>query len=316
MSFRGRKEFAMNPYRQSIVEKTHSGLTLEIYLRDVMQYSGRSLQRLTHKKAIRLNGKTVFLQKKVKTGDQIRVYEQTDQTFGVQPEQGQVDIVYEDENMIVLNKPPFQLVHPAGQTSTGTLANVLAYYFESICQVHTIRPIHRLDRDTSGCVVFAKHAHTQHQLEQQLQTGTLQRQYIAIVEGEITERSGTIEAAIGKHPSLANRRAIVEAGKVEHAVTHFEVLTTCSQASCIKLTLETGRTHQIRLHMAHIGHPVIGDRMYGRRSSLIARQALHAYRVAFYRTDDPSSMVEAIAPIPNDMRELWKKLSGEDMQDP
>jgi 23S rRNA pseudouridine1911/1915/1917 synthase len=305
----------MKHYRQYTVHTDHQGMVLEHYLRQVLSVSGRSLQRLTRKKAIRLNGKPAYLQSKLKAGDRIRIYELVDRGFGVVPEPGPLSILYEDEAIVILNKPPFQLVHPTGHTTTGTLANYLAYYFQESGTVHTIRPLHRLDRDTSGCVVFAKQADIQHHLEQQLQTGEFKREYLAMVEGTILTTTGMIQAAIGNHPTLPNRRAIVADELGEQAITHYEVLDACSQATLLKLSLETGRTHQIRLHTAHIGHPIIGDRMYGMRSAWIDRQALHAYAVQLMHPHTRRP-IRVLAPLPEDMQALWKRLSGHGVEPP
>ncbi|MBP2660196.1 MAG: pseudouridine synthase, RluA family, partial [Firmicutes bacterium] len=138
------------------VTKEHEGLTLEEYLKTILQYSGRKIQKLTRQKGIFLNGKKVFLQRKVKSQDVLRVLIAQDMTYGVEPEEGSIEILYEDDYMLVVNKPAYQLVHPTGQTTKGTLANYLAYYLQQQGVITTIRPVHRLDRETSGCVIFAK----------------------------------------------------------------------------------------------------------------------------------------------------------------
>ncbi len=275
----------------------HEGITVENYLKQVLHYSGRKIQKLTRKKGILLNGKSVYLQKKMKSGDTLRVLVLEDAAYGVQPEQGVIDILYEDDSLIVLNKPAHLLVHPAGRTTGGTLANYLAYHLKQQGVMCTIRPVHRLDRDTSGCVVFAKDARSQFVLEQQLQTGALKRNYRALVQGTVSPPSGTINAPIGPHPARPNRRAVNEAG--ERAITHYRTISSFAEASLLELSLDTGRTHQIRVHLAHLGHPVIGDRMYGKASSCINRQALHAFSVSFTSLTD-SREVTVTAPLPED----------------
>ncbi len=279
------------------VSQEHEGLALESYLKQVLQYSGRKIQKLTRQKGIVLNGKAVFLQKKVKCGDTLRVLNSEDATYGVEPEKGLIEILYEDDAMLVVNKPARQLVHPTGQTTKGTLANYLAYELQQRNIVTTIRPVHRLDRETSGCIIFAKDSRSQFILEQQLKDKRLKRVYWALVEGMVSPPSGTIDAPIGAHPSLSNRRAINQKG--EQAITHYRTIHNYSNTSLLELTLDTGRTHQIRLHLTHLGYPIIGDGMYGIRSSWMTRQALHASSISFMHLKN-NHEITIEAPLPKD----------------
>lgn len=261
------------------IAEEHQGLTVEIYLKQVLNYSGRKIQKLTRQKGILLNKKAAFLQKKVQTGDVLRVLTLEDVSYGVEPEPGSVEILYEDNYLIVLNKPAGLLVHPTGQTFRGTLSNYLAHYFQQQGAICTIRPIHRLDRETSGCVLFAKDSHTQGLFEKFLKEGNLKRSYQAVVNGIMDPPAGTIDAPIGPHPSKPNRRAVNLKG--DEAITHYRTVKNLSGVSLIELTLATGRTHQIRVHLTHIGHSIVGDRMYGKGSVLITGQALHAFSLSF-----------------------------------
>lgn len=287
----------MKSYTTYKVAKEHAGLALENYLKEILQYSGRKIQKLTRQKGILLNGKAVFLQKKIKSEDTLRVLNPEDTAYGVQPEKGPVEILYEDEYVLVLNKPAYQLVHPTGQTASGTLANYLAYELQQRSILTTVRPVHRLDRETSGCILFAKDSRSQFILEQQLKERSLKRLYWALVKGSAQPPSGTINAPIGPHPSQGNRRSISEKG--EQAITHFQTIRSFPAVSLLELTLDTGRTHQIRLHLAHIGHPIIGDGMYGIRSSAIRRQALHAASITFRHIKDKHE-ITVEAPLPTD----------------
>jgi 23S rRNA pseudouridine1911/1915/1917 synthase len=279
----------------------HAGLTVESYLKQVLQQSGRKLQKLTRQKGLFLNGKPVYLQRQLKTNDTLRVLVLEDTDYGVQPEPGNIEVLYEDNYLLVVNKPPYQLVHPAGQTTSGTLANHLAYHLANRAIISTIRPIHRLDRDTSGCVIFAKNASSQTLLEQQLKDRTLKRVYLAAVNGHVQPPSGTINAPIGPHANLPNRRAVSPKG--EPAITHYHTISTCADMTLLELTLDTGRTHQIRVHLSHIGHPVFGDKMYGTRSPLISRQALHASTVCFEHLGN-KELITVTAPLPADFKRL------------
>lgn len=287
----------MKSFNRYQVTQEHAGLTVENYLKNILQYSGRKIQKLTRCKGILLNGKAVYLQKKINAADTLSVRVFEDAAYGVQPEKGAIEILYEDDYMLVLNKPVQQLVHPTGQTTRGTMANFLAYYLKEHNIVSAIHPVHRLDRDTSGCVIFAKDSRSQFILEQQLKERTLKRTYWALVKGLVSPPSGTIDAPIGPHPTQANRRAINQQG--EQAITHYRTLQSFPDHSLLELNLDTGRTHQIRLHLAHLGYPILGDRMYGVRTPWIARQALHAYSVSF-RHLKQNHEITVEAPLPTD----------------
>lgn len=290
------------------IEKEQVQMTIESYLKQVLQYSGRKLQKLTRQKGILLNGKPAFLQKSLKLGDALHIKQLEDTSYGVVPEAGDVDILYEDTCMLVLNKPAYQLVHPAGQTANGTLANYLAYDLQQRNIMAAIRPLHRLDRNTSGCIVFAKDAQSQNLLEQQLKAKTLERTYVALVKGVVEPQSGRIDAPIGAHPTRANRRAVRESG--DAAITDYKTIVRYADASLLELQLLTGRTHQIRVHLAHIGHPILGDGMYGTRSRFIARQALHASSIGFVDLiERKKSRIEA--PLPKDFQEAIALVSKE-----
>lgn len=282
------------------VSPEHAGFVLETYLKQILQYSGRKIQKLTRKKGILLNGKAVFMQKKVKQGDTLRVLNSEDTAYGVTPEQGNIEILYEDDYMIVVNKPAHQLVHPTGQTTNGTLANYLAYELAQRKVVCTVRPVHRLDRETSGCIIFAKDSRSQFILEQQLKDRTLKRTYWALVKGIVTPATGIINAPIGPHPSQQNRRAVHPQG--EEAITHYRIIENFANTSLVELTLDTGRTHQIRLHLAHIGYPIIGDGMYGIRTPWMKRQALHAISISFTTIKD-KQQVTIQGPLPTDFNQ-------------
>jgi len=294
-------------YESFLVAEEHQGLTVEYYLKKILGYSGRKIQKLTRAKGILLNNKSVFLQKKVKAGDQLKILLLQDKSYGVVPEQGAVQILYEDPEIVVVNKPARMLVHPAGRTEHGTLANYLAYYFQQKKEVLTIRPLHRLDRDTTGCVVFAKKAEIQSALERQLKQGQFKRIYWALVPGRVEPPAGEIELPLGPDDFKPNRRTVKEQG--ERAVTRYRTLKTeiipdlSLEVSLLELDLITGKTHQIRVHLAHIGHPVLGDRMYGKPFPLISRQALHARTVSFIH---PASgqKVTFQAPWPEDLQKI------------
>lgn len=296
----------MKSFNIHSITKEHQDLTVEVYLKQVLKYSGRKIQKLTRQKGILLNNKTVFLQKKLKTGDVLRVLVLEDSSYGVEPELGPVELLYEDHYLIVLNKPSGLLVHPTGQTSGGTLSNFLAHYYQQQGAICTVRPIHRLDRETSGCVLFAKDSHTQALLEKFLKGGSLKRTYQAVVNGIVDPPTGTIDAPIGPYPNKPNRRAVNLKG--DPAITYYKTIQNLSRASLLELTLATGRTHQIRVHLSYLGHPIVGDRMYGKGSTLISGQALHAISLHFpHPVEQRQITVEA--PLPENFLRVLENYS-------
>lgn len=284
MAQRNRKAERNSSLKKYIVAERYDGMVLEEYLKAVMEVSSRQRQKLFFSKGVYVNGTAAHTKRSLKAGDMVAIRQFKDSSYGVEAQEGELQVLYEDNDLIVLNKPAGMLVHPAGQTRNGTLANYLAGYFKAKGKVVTIRAIHRLDRDTTGCVLFAKSGTAQTKLEQMLAAGEIHRSYEAVICGSgaaLQQKypAGTIDLPIGKDPFRGNRRIVAENG--QRAVTHFQVVQSGDGYSHLVLQLETGRTHQIRVHLAHVGFPVLGDRMYGRASSMIKRQALHAASLSF-----------------------------------
>ena len=218
------------------------------------------------------------------------------------PAPGPLDIVYEDEDVIVLNKAPGVSVHPGPGHFDDTLGNFLAYYYEKSGQEADFHPVHRLDRGTSGLLVSAKHPHAQEVLKNQLHTEYFRRVYLAVCEGVPEPRSGTVDAPLGPKPGSLMEQTVRPDGKP--ARTKYSVLEVWGARALLSLELETGRTHQIRVHMAHIGHPLTGDFLYGTEDrALIGRPALHSGYLSFLHpiTKEPLTFS---APLPEDMVRL------------
>lgn len=270
--------------KKYIVADRYDGMALEEYLKTVMEVSARQRQKLFFSRGVYVNGVSAHTKRALKAGDMVAIRQFKDTSYGVTPEEGNLDIIYEDNDVIVVNKPAGILVHPAGRTESGTLANYLAGYFKQKKQIVTIRPVHRLDRDTTGCVLFAKSGKLQTTLEKMLAEGKIHRSYEAVIVGagsKLAEEwpQGIIEAPIAKDVFRLNRRVVASGG--QRAVTHFQVLKEGQSFSLLSLWLETGRTHQIRVHLAYSGYPVVGDKMYGRADKSLGRQALHAAALEF-----------------------------------
>ena len=195
------------------------------------------------------------------------------------PTQMKLDIIYEDEWLIVINKSAGIPVHPSMLHYTDSLSNGIRFYFDSIGLKKKIRPVNRLDLNTSGLVVFAKCEYIQEQLSAQMQTDNFKKEYICLVEGYLNEKSGIIDLPISRKPGSIIERCVSHDG--QKSITKFTVLKEFDNYSLVKCILKTGRTHQIRVHFSYIGHPLLGDTLYGHSSNLINRQALHSYRISF-----------------------------------
>lgn len=222
----------------------------------------------------------------------------------LKPENLPLQIVYEDPYVLVVNKPPNQQSIPSRESPTRSLANALLYYYQSIGLDVTVHLVNRLDRDTSGLLLVAKHRHIHHLLSEQQKAGSLKRIYEAVIHGKLEKDSGTIDAPIGRKDDSIIERQVRKDG--QRAVTHFQVVQEFCDCTLVQLTLETGRTHQIRVHLSHIGHPIIGDDLYGGLRVEIERQALHCREVRFWH---PMYQREVVfyAELPEDMRELLEK---------
>ena len=261
-----------------------SGQRLDKYLAGEMTDLSRSrIKELVQDGEVLVNGKKSKVSYKVQKGDLIQVTVLPLEPLKLEAENIPLDIVYEDEDVIVVNKPQGMVVHPAAGHPSHTLVNALLYHTRDLADSpEGFRPgiVHRIDKDTSGLLMVAKNAAARESLEKQLAAKSNKRQYLAIVHGNFAEEEGTIDAPIGRNPKDRKQMAVVEKGK--SAVTHFKVLEQYQGYSLVECQLETGRTHQIRVHMAYIGHPLAGDPLYGPRKTLPGHgQFLHAKTLGF-----------------------------------
>ncbi|APG73278.1 pseudouridine synthase [Lactobacillus delbrueckii subsp. jakobsenii ZN7a-9 = DSM 26046] len=261
-----------------------SGQRLDKYLAGEMTDLSRSrIKELVQAGEVLVNGKKSKVSYKVQKGDLIQVTVLPLEPLKLEAENIPLDIVYEDEDIIVVNKPQGMVVHPAAGHPSHTLVNALLYHTRDLADSpEGFRPgiVHRIDKDTSGLLMVAKNAAARESLEKQLAAKSNKRQYLAIVHGNFAEEEGIIDAPIGRNPKDRKQMAVVEKGK--SAVTHFKVLEQYQGYSLVECQLETGRTHQIRVHMAYIGHPLAGDPLYGPRKTLPGHgQFLHAKTLGF-----------------------------------
>lgn len=261
-------------------------------------FSSTLIRKYKHSGRILVNNEISIVNRIIKKGDIIELY-LNDDNVSVKPEKMDLHICYEDDDILVVNKDAGVVVHPTAGHPDGTLANGVAWYYEKNNINAPIRPVNRLDRDTSGLIIFAKNPFMQNYLQI---VCPMKKFYIAIVRGDLEDR-GTIDLPIKRKPGSTIERMVDDDG--DKAVTDFYVLKRGEKLSLVKLELKTGRTHQIRVHLSHIGHPIIGDTLYGSDTSYIKRQALHAYRLTF-KQPFIGKCISIYSPIPEDMKAVLK----------
>ena len=271
-------------------------------------YSRSQIKQLLDGGNITVNGKTEKAKYKVKSGGVIRLEEPETKTLELRPENIPLDIVYEDDDVIVINKPQGMVVHPAPGHDEHTLVNALLYHCPLSTINGTFRPgiVHRIDKDTSGLLMVAKNDKAHRSLAKQLKDKTNIREYVALVHGRIAEDEGTINAPIGRSLKDRKKQAVVKDGR--NAVTHFEVLKRYRDYTFVKCILETGKTHQIRVHMKYIGHPLVGDPLYGPKKTIKGNgQFLHAGKLGFVHPTTEKLLIFE-APLPKIFQECLEKL--------
>ena len=280
-------------------------LTLKEVLLDKLNFSVRSLSKMKRYKTVKVNNQYIKPSDTVKKGDLIEV-EIIEDMAEFQPQNLNLDILYDDFDIIMVNKPPFMVVHPTKSHFENTIANGVTDYIIKQKEKVKIRFVNRLDMNTSGLVIVAKNPYAQFVLSSDMKDDKVEKMYIAVVKGIVKEDFGTINEPIYRPTDDSVKRIVHEDG--QPSVTHFEVVERLKDATVLKLRLETGRTHQIRVHLSHIGHGIIGDELYGYvDENLINRQALHAYSLKFNQPRT-REILEFKAPIPKDMEELIEKL--------
>lgn len=295
----------MENYRIEISEK-NTGKRLDVICAEaVPDLSRQYIKKLIADGKITVGCERKKASYKVKIGDVIDIEVPEPESSEVLPENIPLDIVYEDGDIIVVNKPSGMVVHPAAGSPDGTLVNALLYHTKDLSGINGVtRPgiVHRIDKDTSGLLVVAKNDLAHRRLAEQLSVHDITRQYRAIVKGVIKDDKGTVDMPIGRNPKNRLKMAVVEGGR--RAVTHFEVVSRYSRYTEIICRLETGRTHQIRVHMSAIGHPVAGDPLYGGAKGNPFRcdgQLLHAEKLGF-RHPRTGKYVEFTAPLPENFK--------------
>lgn len=296
----------MNRNIDYIIDEDSAGLRVEQFLRR-KRYSGQNLSEIKRMpKSILVNGVHYYMRQELSTGDhlQVRICE-TQNSEKIPPTKLPLDIVYEDEDLLVLNKPAGMPIHPSLNNYTNSIANALAYYFQSQGKPFIFRCCNRLDRDTSGLTIVSKHLVSGSIPSDMTKYREVHREYLAIARGSVTPSEGTIQAPLGrKEGTIIERTVDWEHG--EDAVTHYKVVKEANGHSLVSLRLETGRTHQIRIHMKYLGYPLIGDYLYNPDMEYMTRQALHSHHMEFTHPVTGEHM-SFTAPLPEDMARVMQE---------
>ena len=297
-----------------IVEDVDAGKRLDSFLaeKNTAKYTRSFIGKMIEENLVLYNGKPSKASTKMKAGDRIELFEKEPEPLAVKGEEIPLEIVYEDDDLMVINKPRGMVVHPAPGHTSGTLVNaVLSHAGESLSSINgVLRPgiVHRIDKDTSGLILVCKNDFSHKALAKQLEEHSITRRYHAICSGRLKEEQGTVSAPIGRDEKNRKQQAInYKHGK--EAITHYRLLENLQNASLLECRLETGRTHQIRVHMKSIGHPLLGDPLYGPKKNLYAikGQALHAMILGFVHPRSGEYM-EFSADYPEDFQKLLNKL--------
>lgn len=311
----------MTPF-EVIVPATGSGRRVDAFLVGALgnQFSRQTIKRFFDKSEVLLNGHSVKPSASIREGDRISVSFATDpareEKHAIQPESITLQVIYEDESLLVIDKPAGMVVHPGAGNRTGTLVNALlgrSALLSSVGGAERPGIVHRLDKETSGLLLVAKTNEAHRKLQSQFAERTLHKTYTALVRGRVEFEEGTIDKPIGRHPSIRQKMAVTKPEKGREALTRYRVLKRFPHATLLEVRPCTGRTHQIRVHLAHLGYPVVGDELYGPRPAKEhggSRHALHASKIEFLHPDGDRIM-KFESPLPDDFKAMLKKAESE-----
>lgn len=284
------------------IKENNQYYNIKEVLKKEFHISDRLISKLKHAKQIYLNNKPAYVSEKLEVGNSIVVdLDFNEISDNIIPTKVNLDILYEDDALLIVNKPCNIPVHPSVDHYTDSLSNGIRYYFDSIHLNRKIRPVNRLDKNTTGIVIFAKNEYIQECLIKQMKNNIFKKEYLALVEGILENVSGIINAPIARKENSIIEREISDNGST--SITHYKVIKEFSSYSLVQFLLETGRTHQIRVHCKYVGHPLLGDTLYGNSSELINRQALHAYKINFIHPITNQN-IEIVADLPDDIKKL------------
>ena len=300
--------------KEYLINEADAGRRLDTILSEQIDgFSRTYMQKLIDQEAVKINGNTIKSNYKVRLGDRVEIFVPEPVALEITAEKIDLNVVYEDEHLIVVNKPQGMVVHPAHGNYSGTIVNALLEHCDNLSGINGVmRPgiVHRIDKDTSGILVIAKSNEAHVSLSEQLKEHSIKRVYTALLEGRLKNESGTVETLIGRNPKDRKKMAVVSHNG-KRAVTHFKALEVYNSNTLVEARLETGRTHQIRVHMAYIGHPVVGDPVYGYKKQKYDTQGqlLHARILGFIHPATKMYM-EFEAPLPEHFESILKKIRG------
>lgn len=289
------------------VDDKYEGATIREFLKEELELSTRLIRSAATENRILVNNNSVRMRYILKSGDEVKVKLQRKESQNIEPEDIPIEIVYEDEDILVLNKQPNIVVHPTRKHPGGTLANGILYYFKKTKQNCIVRLVSRLDMDTSGLIIIGKNQFAHMALSKEMQENKVEKRYLAVVHGHLEEKEGTIDAPIYRQEGVDSIQRIVDE-RGQRSITHYKVIESFNGGDLVECKLETGRTHQIRVHLNHLGHPIYGDSLYGKEEKdLIERQALHAYRLDF-KSPKTKEILSLKAELPDDIKNLIEKI--------
>ncbi|HZG17070.1 MAG TPA: RluA family pseudouridine synthase [Candidatus Bathyarchaeia archaeon] len=282
-----------------------AGMQLGILLREKWRLPKKTVHLLFQQKEVWLQGEPVAQHLVTEAGQEIRLRACPPEPFGIDPVAGKLEVLHEDDHLLIVNKPAGLLLHPTEKEHRHTLDHLVAGYFQQQGIQAKVRHVHRLDQETSGAVLYAKHALSSALLDERLRLRLIKRTYLAFVHGRIAKKSGTINAPIGKDRHHPTRRRVSPGG--DPAITHYQVIKQYTHAAKVECVLDTGRTHQIRVHLSDLGHPLLGDTLYGGKPSGIHRQALHAASLQLVHPFGEKH-IRVECPLPEEMLRLQQQL--------
>lgn len=289
---------------KKVVNKEYEGRKIREYLKEELGLSSRLIRSASIDKRIFVNNKAVKMNYILKGNDNILINLMKDETQNIDPENIPIDIVYEDEDIIVVNKGPNMVVHPTKRHQSGTLANALMYYFKESNQKCIVRLVSRLDMDTSGLIIIAKNQYAHMELSKEMSLNNVEKRYLTVVHGHMENMYGTIDLPIYRPEEEGTIRRVID-DRGQRSITHYKVIERYKDADLVECLLETGRTHQIRVHLSSLDHPIWGDTLYGSEedNEIIKRQALHAYGLDF-KSPRTKESLSLRAKLPGDIDTL------------
>lgn len=291
------------------VGKEGQDVKIRDYMKENLNLSGRFIRGSAMDRRLRVNGKEVKLNYKLQKDDVIEVTVNAEESQNIEGEDLNIKVIYEDDDLLIVDKPPFMVVHPTKSHPMGTLANGVIHHFRSNNDNSIVRLVSRLDRDTSGLIMIAKNQFSHMNLAKSMDKNLIKKSYLAIIHGTLENQEGTIDLPIGRPTDETIKRAVLEDG--QRSITHYKIKESYKEGALVELVLETGRTHQIRVHLSYVGCPIYGEQLYSdfNDEELISRQALHAYALTLPHPRS-GEILNFESTLPEDMTKLIHNLQS------